>query len=105
MKSDWLKDCLEQPITLDTPLGFRPSWAPGYIHLLSLTPIILSYLLFLTTDHLYSTVGVHPTYCSQFDQTTGIDPEQYLDQLLALVTSNRGKVVAIGECGLGVSQL
>ena len=67
--------------------------------------ITLSYLFFLTTDHLYSTVGVHPTYCSQFDQTTGIDPGQYLDQLLALATSNRGKVVAIGECGLGVSQL
>lgn len=55
-------------------------------------------------ERLYSTVGVHPTYCSQFIETSSMDPERYLEELLTLATTNRGKVVAIGECGLGESQ-
>jgi TatD DNase family protein len=55
-------------------------------------------------DRLYSTVGVHPTYCSLFtDPNNGYegDPDKYQEELLVHATSNRAKVVAVGECGLG----
>ena len=57
-----------------------------------------------SVGRLYSTVGVHPTYCSEFtDPASGCggDPERHLEQLLALATANERDVVAIGECGLG----
>ena len=55
-------------------------------------------------DRLYSTVGVHPTYCFHFVKSASGNPEQYLMDLLTLATANKGTVVAIGECGLGESQ-
>ncbi|KAI0778394.1 Mg-dependent DNase [Trametes elegans] len=50
----------------------------------------------------YATVGCHPTRSAQFDQSRG-GPEKYLeelDKLIAAHLTGKGRVVAVGECGL-----
>ncbi|KAG0730563.1 putative deoxyribonuclease TATDN1 [Chionoecetes opilio] len=52
-----------------------------------------------TNEHLYCTVGCHPTLCEEFEKEE-TSPDAYLEELLQLTLDNREKVVAIGECGL-----
>ncbi|TMW57172.1 hypothetical protein Poli38472_003097 [Pythium oligandrum] len=57
---------------------------------------------------LFSTVGVHPTRCGEFEHNEeGLSPEAYFSELEALCAEGAkdGTVVAIGECGLDYDRL
>ncbi|KAF9144275.1 TatD DNase [Mortierella sp. GBA39] len=57
-------------------------------------------------DGLFMTVGCHPTRCSEFESHPD-GPEGYFKALKAYLDSpeTKGKVVAIGECGLDYDRL
>lgn len=53
----------------------------------------------------YATIGCHPTRSKQFDKYKG-GPSAYLDALDTLIGEHlrgKGRVVAVGECGLGTT--
>ncbi|KAH8297217.1 hypothetical protein KR044_007396 [Drosophila immigrans] len=50
---------------------------------------------------LFTTVGAHPTRCSEFVA----DPEHYYNELRCRIKANPQKVVAVGECGLDYDRL
>ena len=54
-------------------------------------------------DRLYTTVGVHPTRCGEFDASG--DPEAHLGALLTMIEENRRHILAVGECGLDYDRL
>ncbi|KAJ2713441.1 hypothetical protein H4R19_002252 [Coemansia spiralis] len=53
---------------------------------------------------LFATVGCHPTRSSEPDQHPG-GTDGYFAGLRALIDGNRGRVVAVGECGLDYDRL
>ncbi|KAI5710435.1 hypothetical protein M8J76_013716 [Diaphorina citri] len=57
---------------------------------------ISSLKLAQSDERLYSTVGCHPTRCSEFEN----DPEGYLQSLDKIIKEGGKKVVAFGEFGL-----
>ena len=54
---------------------------------------------------MYSTVGVHPTRCDEFEEKYDGSPERYLEALKTVVRENADVVKAIGECGLDYDRL
>ena len=52
-------------------------------------------------ERLFCTIGVHPTRCKEIEESPQ-GPEAYWDALRVLLKNNagKGKIVAIGECGL-----
>ncbi|KAK9125822.1 hypothetical protein Scep_014668 [Stephania cephalantha] len=58
-----------------------------------------------TDGRLFCTVGVHPTRCKEFEDSG--DPEKHFQDLISLARKGveKGKVVAIGECGLDYDRL
>lgn len=53
---------------------------------------------------LIATVGCHPTRSGEFDSYED-GPEAYLEQLGKVIesqVSGKGRIVAVGECGLGI---
>ena len=60
--------------------------------------------LALSDDRLYSTVGIHPTRCSEFKEE---DTDQVIKELIEVGQKGKEmkKIVAIGELGLDYDRL
>jgi TatD DNase family protein len=52
-----------------------------------------------TNDRLYTTIGVHPTRCSEFDEKF-LSPMEYIQNLKQEFDLHKSKIVALGEFGL-----
>lgn len=50
---------------------------------------------------LFSTVGVHPTRAGEMVLNSG----EHIDRLMGVINAGKGKVVAVGECGLDYDRL
>ncbi|KAK7337327.1 hypothetical protein VNO77_17893 [Canavalia gladiata] len=93
----------------DIPTVLTRAWAAG-VHRIIVTGGSLEEsreaLAIAETDgRLFCTVGVHPTRCKEFEESG--DPEKHFQALLSLAKEGiqKGKVVAIGECGLDYDRL
>ncbi|XP_061362479.1 uncharacterized protein LOC133306204 isoform X2 [Gastrolobium bilobum] len=93
----------------DIPTVLSRAWAAG-VHRIIVTGGSLEEsreaLAIAETDgRLFCTVGVHPTRCKEFEESG--DPEKHFQALLSLANEGiqKGKVVAVGECGLDYDRL
>jgi TatD DNase family protein len=79
------------------------SWAAGLEKIIitagNLEDARVSLELARTDDRLFTTVGVHPTRCNEFKESSE-GAEKYLEGLKKLLAENKDKIVAIGEFGL-----
>ncbi len=70
-------------------------------HFSLLSPIPWWWCWGLNIENLYTTVGVHPTRCTEFDNWEK-GPEDYMQQLISIVEQDTShRIVAVGEFGLG----
>ncbi|MQM19305.1 hypothetical protein Taro_052306 [Colocasia esculenta] len=93
----------------DVPAVLRRAWAAGVDRIIvtggSLEESKAALEIAETDGRLFCTVGVHPTRCKEFDESG--DPEGHFQALASLAKEGieKGKVVAIGECGLDYDRL
>ncbi|GJQ11904.1 hypothetical protein GpartN1_g3695.t1 [Galdieria partita] len=57
------------------------------------------------TPNLFTTVGIHPTRCDVFMDAQEVSNMQYVKNLIDIASSSKGKIVAVGECGLDYDRL
>lgn len=93
----------------DIPAVLARAWAAGVDRIIvtggSLKESREALEIAETDGRLFCTVGVHPTRCGEFEESG--DPEGHFQALLALAKEGieKGKVVAVGECGLDYDRL
>ncbi|CAL5067003.1 unnamed protein product [Urochloa decumbens] len=93
----------------DIPAVLARAWAAGVDRIIvtggSLKESREALEIAETDGRLFCTVGVHPTRCGEFEEKG--DPEGHFQALLALAKEGieKGKVVAVGECGLDYDRL
>ncbi|CAN6475348.1 unnamed protein product [Victoria cruziana] len=88
----------------DLPVVLQRAWNAGVDRIIvtggSLQESREALAIAETDGRLFCTVGVHPTRCMEFEESG--DPEHHFQELLSLARHGieKGKVVAVGECGL-----
>ncbi|KAF3781359.1 putative deoxyribonuclease [Nymphaea thermarum] len=88
----------------DLPVVLQRAWNAGVDRIIvtggSLQESREALAIAETDGRLFCTVGVHPTRCMEFEESG--DPELHFQELLSLARqgAEKGKVVAVGECGL-----
>ncbi|XP_062186891.1 uncharacterized protein LOC133890517 [Phragmites australis] len=93
----------------DIPAVLARAWAAGVDRIIvtggSLKESREALEIAETDGRLFCTVGVHPTRCGEFEESG--DSEGHFQALLALSKEGiyKGKVVAVGECGLDYDRL
>jgi len=99
----------KQSHAADIPAVLARAWAAGVDRIIvtggSLKESREALEIAETDGRLFCTVGVHPTRCGEFEESG--DPEGHFQALLALAKEGieKGKVVAVGECGLDYDRL
>ncbi|XXG82459.1 hypothetical protein AAC387_Pa10g0405 [Persea americana] len=93
----------------DVPAILKRAWTAGVDRIIvtggSLEESKEALAIAETDGRLFCTVGVHPTRCKEFEESG--DPERHFQELVSLANYGveKGKVVAIGECGLDYDRL
>lgn len=93
----------------DIPVVLSRAWSAGVDRIIvtggSLQESREALSIAETDGRLFCTVGVHPTRCMEFEESG--DPELHFQALVSLTKEGvqKGKVVAVGECGLDYDRL